>query len=71
MKPFGPGFKRAEIGVWQTPTFPRPDWCDKLVGMNVEFGRQANHPCTYWTADYGPLPALNPSAGGGTMQAAA
>ena len=41
-------------GVWEPPSLGRPDWCDKLVGINIHFGKLANHPCTYWTAEYGP-----------------
>ena len=46
---------KGAAGKWVPPELGRPDWCDKLVGMNVGFGRLANHPCAYWTADYGPM----------------
>ena len=40
--------------AWRPPELGRPAWCDKLTGINVEFGTLANHPCAYWTDDYGP-----------------
>lgn len=51
VQPIG-SLKPAQIGTWQPPVFRRPSWCDKLIDVNVEFGRQANHPCAYWTAEY-------------------
>lgn len=44
----------ADVGTWQAPDFPRPDWCEKLIDINIKLGEQANHPCGYWTGNYGP-----------------
>ena len=46
--------KAAALGVWQPPDLRRPDWCDKLIGIYIEFGTLPYHPCAYWTADYEP-----------------
>ena len=51
--PFG-RLTAAEVGIWQPPALRRPDWCDKLIGVNVAYGKLANHPCNYCTAEYGP-----------------
>ena len=53
-RPFA-GLPSGAAGTWVPPELGRPAWCDKLAGINVKFGKLANHPCAYWTANYGPV----------------